>query len=428
MRLSTAALAALIAFATFAGCRSVPASEPAAPPDVAEPVRITMWNLLTNDPREGAIRESIEKFNRTHRDVQIVPYFFENESYKNKLRVAMLSNNMPDVFYFWSGESFKRMVDSRVVADLTDMLDQYPSFRDSIVPEALESATYSNRVYGVPHSVQHVLVWYNKATFERYGLKPPDTWEELTAIVDELRRRGVAPVAAAGKERWQLLHWYAYLAHRLGGPAPFKRTVNGLGDFTDPSFVEAGERFRDFAARGAFMAGYLGMDQAQAEEAFVSGEAAMFLQGDWAAGRMFADERMGERLGYFRFPTVAGRGDPTEYQGGYSVGWAVSRTADLEAAFRVLTFMMSPEERARYVETSGTPTTVKGVRIAPERMSPNVYDYIRFIENDATGYFGFYDQDIDYRRAQLLLDASVSLAENRRLSRADIEAMLGAIE
>lgn len=426
LRVIAVMLAALLASSALAGCRSAP-DAPAADNDV-QPVRVTIWNLLTNDPRQEAIHESILKFNRSQREIVLVPYYFENEAYKDKLRVAMLSNNMPDIFYFWSGESFKRMVDSQVVADLTDMFDRHPEFRDSIVPEALQHASYANRVYGIPHSIQHVLIWYSKPIFERYGLEPPETWEQLETIVDVLVQHGVAPVVAAGKERWQLLHWYAYLAHRLGGAAPFKRTVNGLGDFRHPSFVEAAEHFRDFAARGAFMPGYLGMDQPQAEDAFLEGGAAMFLQGDWAAARMLEDERQRGKLGYFRFPTVNGRGDPSVYQGGYSVGWAVSKTADLEAAFKVLMFLMSPEERALYVEISGTPTTSRTAKVSPANMSSEVLEYIQFIEGDATDYFGFYDQDIDYRRAQMLLDASVSLAEKPELPRDEIELMLGNIQ
>ena len=430
MRRGIAALAPLLLALSLAGCRLGFGTPSAGEPTTrAQPVKISMWNLLTNDRRQDAIQESIDRFNRTHRDIRIVPYYYENEAYKQKMRAAILSNHMPDIFYYWFGESFKRtMVDSGVAADLTPMIGRHPDFRGRILPDALDAVTYNGRVYGIPHSIQHVLIWYSKPVFARFGLKPPQTWDELTSAVDKLRAGGIAPVAAAGKERWQLLHWYAYLAHRLGGAEPFMQAVDGTGGFRHPSFVEAAERFRDFAARGAFMPGYLGMDQPQAENAFLSGQAAMFLQGDWAAARMLEDGRMKDRIGYFRFPTVDGKGKATEYQGGYSVGWAVSKTADPEAAFAVLDFLMSPEERARYVAVSGTPTTVVSADVSAQRLAPAVRDYIDFIGKDATGYFGFYDQDIDYRRAQLLLDMSVALAQDPDMTRGEIEAMLGDIK
>jgi ABC-type glycerol-3-phosphate transport system substrate-binding protein len=106
----------------------------------------------------------------------------------------------------------------------------------------------------------------------------------------------------------------------------------------------------------------------------------------------------------------------------------VSKTADPEAAFAVLDFLMSPEERARYVAVSGTPTTVVSADVSAQRLAPAVRDYIDFIGKDATGYFGFYDQDIDYRRAQLLLDMSVALAQDPDMTRGEIEAMLGDIK
>jgi raffinose/stachyose/melibiose transport system substrate-binding protein len=423
-------IAAMLCLLAMTGC--LPGLDGTSPlnagPSAPPPVKITIWNLLTNDRRQEVIHESILKFNRTHRDVQVVPYYFENEAYKNKLRVAMLSNNMPDVFYFWSGESFKRMVDSQVVADLTGMLETHPDFRQSLIPEALQSAAYDGRVYGIPHSIQHVLIWYSKPVFAEYGLRPPETWAELTEIVKALNAKGVPPIAVAGKERWPLLHWYSYLAHRLGGSGPFMRAIRGEGDFKDPSFVEAAELFHAFVKSKAFLPGYLGMDQPQAEQAFLSGETAMFMQGDWAAARMLEDSRQKGRIGYFRFPTVNGKGNPAEYQGGYAVGWAISKTADLKAAFEVLSFLMQPEERRIYVEASGTPSTLKNLDISPDRVDPSVYDYLQFIGKDPEGYFGFYDQDSDYRRAQLLLDAVATFAGEAEIGRREIEDVLGNIK
>lgn len=387
-----------------------------------------MWNLLTNDRRQEAIHDSIMRFNRSQSDIEIVPYYFENEAYKNKLRVAMLSNRMPDMFYYWSGESFNRMVDSGVVADLSELLNRHPDLRDRMIPEALNSASYENGIYGIPHSIQHVLIWYSQSIFEQYGLTPPDTWEELNTIVERLDAQGIAPIAAGGKDRWPLLHWFSYLSHRLGGPEPFRRAISGEGDFTDASFIDAAELFHQFAMNHAFMPGYLGMDQPQAEEAFLSGAAAMFLQGDWAAARMLEDPRQEGKLGYFRFPTVKGQGMSTDYQGGYSVGWAISSTADLDAAFQALEYLMQPEERERYVQISGTPTTVKGINTTLDSLTPAVGEYIRFIHEDAGSHFGFYDQDIEYRRAQSLLDAVVTLAGETKFDRDEIERKLAEIK
>jgi raffinose/stachyose/melibiose transport system substrate-binding protein len=104
------------------------------------------------------------------------------------MRVAMVSGNMPDIFYYWFGESFTRMIDSQIVTDLTDMLTKSPEFKNQFYPEALQYASHNNRIYGIPHSVQH--------------LHPPETWEELMNLVQTLkenqiccRQRPLAPAS-----------------------------------------------------------------------------------------------------------------------------------------------------------------------------------------------------------------------------------------
>ena len=387
------------------------------------PVKITFWNVLTNDRRHEILSASIRQFNQSRSDIQIVPYFYETESYKNKLKVAMFSGKMPDLFYYWTGESFKYMVDSQIVADLTEFVENHKDFSIRFRPETLVSSQYYGRIYGVAHSIHHVLIWYNKRLFAEHGLTPPETWDQFLNIVDILKSKGITPIAVSGKERWPLLHWYAYLAHRLGGSSPFDRALKGAGDFTDPSFIRAARLFRELVNKKPFIEGFLGLDLPTAEKAFLSGEAAMYLQGDWGAEKLL---RNGE-IGYFRFPTVHGFGEAREYYGGFAVGWAIAERSNKEAAFRVLDYMLSEPERTRFVEGTGTLSTLKEIRLSKENMDPEVYEYAQFISRDPVGYFGFYDQQLEPRRAQLLLDAIVKLAGEEQMDPRRIEELMGTV-
>lgn len=391
------------------------------------PLKVSLWGLQTNDQRQVAFEDSVRAFNLQHTEIQIVPYYYENEAYKNKMRVAMVSGNLPDIYYYWFGESFTRMIDSQIVVDLTDMLAQKPVFRDQFYPEALQYASHNDRIYGIPHSVQHVVIWYNKALFKKYNLQPPETWEELISVIKILNNNGVSPISVAGKERWPLLHWFSYLAHRIGGPSPFELAVNGSGDFTHPSFIQAGVLFRQLIQNDAFIQGYLGLDMSTAEKHFLTGETAMYMQGDWIAGKLLNDDRQEDNIGYFRFPTVNGMGSITEYHGGYSSGWAISKTTNQKEAFEVIAFLMSEGERRKYVEASGVPTSVQDMDISELNLSTASADYLRFINKDATAYFGFYDQEIDHRRAQLLMDAIVSFTSEEEISDVDIRTILGGV-
>lgn len=389
----------------------------------ALPVKITLWSLRTNDNRQTEMERKIEKFNEMQSQIQVVPYFYEIESYKTKLKVAMISGKMPDLFHYWTGESFKYMVDSQIVADLTEYIEADPAFADSFYPGALHSAQYYDRIYGIPYAVTHVLIWYNKSIFAELQLEVPQTWDQLLHIVDVLNENRIYPIAVSGKERWPLLHWYAYLSNRTGGSSPFNRALKGAGDFTDASFVEAAQLFRNLVEKKAFIPGFLGYDLLAAENAFLSGEAAMYLQGDWVADKLL---KSGD-IGYFPFPVKEITDTPAEYYGGYSVGWAIARNNKQADAYRVLAHLMSVPEQTRLVELTGSPSTLNNLPLSAERIKPEIYDYIEFVNRQPNHFFGFYEQELEPRRAQLLLDTIVEMAGTDGMDEAHIVQLLGQI-
>ncbi|NHN31658.1 ABC transporter substrate-binding protein [Paenibacillus agricola] len=405
------------------GCFTSASQTPQAElPALTAPVKITFWNQETNDLRQEVVKESIQTFNQTHPHIQIVPYFYEGETYKAKLRVAAISGKMPDLFYYWTGDSFKYMVDSQIVADLTDLMQEKPAYKKQFYPEALQNSTYYERLYGLPHTTSHVVFWYNKRLFAQFGITPPETWDELILAAQTLLSHGISPFSISGKERWPLLNWYAYLSNRLGGTSSYEHTIKGTGDFTDPSFIEAALLFRELVNKKMFVPGFMGLDRKMADALFLKGEAAMYLQGDWAAEEMLSNTD----IGYFRFPTVHGKGDRTVYYGG-SNGWAISKYSNQQAAFEVLSYMLSIEERKKFVEASGQLPTLKAIPLSPNHMKPSIYEYVKFIEKDPSRYFGYYDQEIDPRRSQLLLDTVVTMASAQTLSKKEIEDLLKQI-
>ncbi|MFH5185000.1 ABC transporter substrate-binding protein [Paenibacillus sp. TAB 01] len=421
--------------------------------ETAPPVKVTLWAQETKDPRQTVLQETIRTFNESHERVQIVPYFYETEAYKNKLRVAMVSGNMPDVFYYWTGEGFKQMVESKVVADLTPLLKQAPELESQFVPEALESSTFDGSIYGLPNAVSHVLFWYNRTLFEAQHLQVPTSWDQLLEIVQTLSSRHITPISVAGKERWPLLHWFAYLSQRLGGEEPFERVLTRDGDFTDPSFVEAGLRFHELVKKKAFPSSFLGMDINEAEKSFLSGQTAMYLQGDWAAGKLLDTVTQRDPIGYFPFPVMKAGGNKPEtgsgeepqrekenagtrpktgesasFYGGYATGFAVSANSDKQAAFEVLAFMMSREQRQMFTEATGIQSPMRGLPVSKPDTQPEIYHYIeRMQQQPPTGYFGYYDQRLDPARAQQLLDAVVTFAGEEDMKREDVEAVLAHI-
>src|SRR5262245_29268895 len=133
-------------------------------------------------------------------------------------------------------------------------------------------------------------IWYNKDHFDKAGITaPPATFDELLADVDKLKSAGYTPIAVGGSPAtWTEMFWWAYLAIRTGGTDAMQNAIK-TGDWSGPSFVQAGKLLGDLVAKKPFQEGFLAApwDGAGGQAATVAAEkASMMLMGQWAPGTM----------------------------------------------------------------------------------------------------------------------------------------------
>jgi raffinose/stachyose/melibiose transport system substrate-binding protein len=191
--------------------------------------------------------------------------------------------------------------------------------------------------YGVPFDLGLVGFWYNTKTFDEAGITTlPATWDEFLAAVQTLKDKGSTPIALAGKDTWTGAFYWAYLAVRECGQAGMDKAVVD-GDWSDPCFVRAGEKFKQLIDMEPFQEGFLaapwdGAGSGAAAMATYNG--AIQLMGQWLPGTVNANSggsrAVGEGLGWFPFPAVEGSpGDPFDGLGGGN-GFAVGKDAPPE--------------------------------------------------------------------------------------------------
>ena len=368
------------------------------------PVELTLWSSEMRS--RDIIEKSIEEFNSSHEDIKIKAEFFEDEALKLKMKVAISGNEIPDLITYWSGETFDQLVANNMLADLTDMLNETPELKDNVLPGGLETFEYDGKYYGIPVLFSGVSLWYNKKIFAENGLTPPSTFDELLAVVDQLNEKKITPIAVAGKDRWPVLHWFSYLAQRIGGTEPFEKAKNNEADFTQESFVQAGELLKSLAVgHKGFVNGFLGLDYAAAESLFMNEQAAMYLQGEWAMEAFLEDPEFAANVGFVAFPAVEGGVGTTDiFHGGFGVGMAVSAATNKEAAFEALKFLVSPEQRVEIYEGPNISPMIK-TGINESNMHPLAYEYSSFVSSNLGGYFGYYDQSLDAARSDKLMNA-----------------------
>ncbi|GAA4623900.1 sugar ABC transporter substrate-binding protein [Actinoallomurus vinaceus] len=148
---------------------------------------ITMW---TRSPTAIFSQTLIDAYNRGHRNkvkLTVIPA----DSYQQKVGTAAGARQLPDVLA--SDVVYAPNYASKgVYLDLTARVNKLP-FKASLAPAHMKTATYNNKIYGVPHDIDLSAVFYNKALFTKAGLnpdKPPTTLDELYADAKKINGVG----------------------------------------------------------------------------------------------------------------------------------------------------------------------------------------------------------------------------------------------
>lgn len=295
---------------------------------------VTVWDIRTGGEKT-VVQNAIDAFNKSQTAIKVVPSYFENDPYKQKLQVSMGAKNPPDVFFGWGGGGLKTYIDAGDVYDMTADLNADSAWKNKFFPAILSGATFNGKIYGVPTSgMQTCSFFYNKTMFKQYGLTEPKTWNDLIHAIDVLKANKIIPIALAGASQWPYLMFAEYLVDRQGGEGVFNAVFNGQkNSWSDPAFIKANQTIQDLVSMGAFGTTYTSTtaDTNQDVALLYTEKAGMMLQGNWNFSTIQTNKPdfiTGGKLGWFPFPTVTGgTGNPANVYGNPCNFNSISSTA-----------------------------------------------------------------------------------------------------
>jgi len=114
----------------------------------------------------------------------------------------------------------------------------------------LSLGEYQGEHYGIPTNINlKSMIWYPKDDFDAAGYQVPTSWDELTALADQIKADGGAPwcvgFESGGATGWPATDWMEDIMLRTAGPDVYDQWVSHEIPFNDPSVVHAGEVFGD---------------------------------------------------------------------------------------------------------------------------------------------------------------------------------------
>ena len=294
---------------------------------------LKLWCIATeSDANRPAYLQAIADYEAAHPGVKIEMEAFENESYKTKIKAAMMggdTDDLPDIFFSWSGAFLGEFVNAGRVQCLDE---NFKAYADKIPESMLSTTTYEGKHYGVPTTFNIVAMYANMDMLAEVGWDHvPETYEDLTACCDALVAAGKIPFGCAGKETWCVTEYLEPIIIKTIGYQDLNKIFAGEASWNDPDIAKSVSTLQDMIAKGYFdpNGAALGNDEVKAN--FLAGKTAFYQNGSWNTGEVAAAEF---KSGVGLFPLMnASRSSYNQTIGGPSDVLAVcSASKNLEAA------------------------------------------------------------------------------------------------
>lgn len=356
---------------------------------------LAQQNLVINTDRSGtgqkaAFNKIVSDFEAQNPGVKVNVNYSDVESYKTSIR-NFLVTSPPDIAFWFTGARMRAFTKRNLFEDLSGFL------KENKLTEAMKpfipAVTDRGKQYMMPTNMTTWGFYYNKQVFEKAGVKPPATWNELMAVAGKLKASGVVPFTIGTRDLWANDLWFDYLDLRTNGLDFHMQLMDGKVPYTDARVKKVFDLWADPVKKGYFLDNASSYGWQEAIPFLSQGKAAMYLLGPYVRTSLPAE--MHPNIGFFQFPVV----DPKvpDYEELSVNGVGIPHGAkNKELAKKFLKFFAEKDNNYAFAKAGGVlpsriDVTITGDAYAEEQLA---------LAKNAKGSSQFYDRDTDPDMAQ----------------------------
>lgn len=308
--------------------------------DSPDPIHLTYWTIAGWRPTH--MEYTIERFTEMHPHITVDLVVNSIDDHKRNLMIAAASDSMPSFWHNWGGTLGSFYPENFLTMDLTEYA-RANNWDQKFYSRSLELATLAGQLSGAPYSLAAFGIVYNRQAFSDAGITShPTTFAEFEAILDQLHGAGWIPVAAGGRNGWQVYRLIELMMEmNLGSALHDQLTVHWDTDlWLHDGVTETFSAFRRYVESGFYPEGFVTADPNDSRFLLYNNIAAMMVEGAPLEALIFADGMNPNDFGFFPFPTDGNRMTSFVQMNQFS---ARLTPEEFEAAMALNHFAFSPD-------------------------------------------------------------------------------------
>ena len=181
------------------------------------------------------------------------------------------------------------------------------TYLDRGLDAARENVTIDGKTYGLVYNAMYQGVYYNKAMFKENGWEIPKTLDDLQAIIDDCKEKGITPFASHMVDTWSI----GNMSMQFAMNDVFNKTPDwgdkfraGEVSFSDSEDMQNALNYNKLIYDNTFEDTF-STEQTDCDAKMVLGDAAMKVSGSWSI-QNFLDIDENFDFGIFPFPKQTG--------------------------------------------------------------------------------------------------------------------------
>lgn len=295
----------------LSGCSSNSSSGDAKQGGQKAGEKLEIFSWWTGAGEEDGLKALIKLFQEKYPDIEVENAAVAGGAGTNAKAVLasrMQGNDPPSTFQVHGGAELNEgWVAAGKMEPLNDLYEK-EGWMDKFPKALIDMVSKDGNIYSVPVNIHRGnVLWYNKKIFADNGLQPPKTFDEFFQVADQLKAKGITPLALGDKEPWTATHLFETVLLGTLGTENYKKLWTGELSFNDPQVKQAVETFKK-------MLGYINEDHSSrnwqdAAQLVAEGKAAMYVMGDWVKGYFVNDLKLkvNQDFGYVPVPNTEGK-------------------------------------------------------------------------------------------------------------------------
>ncbi|MBO0781824.1 MAG: sugar ABC transporter substrate-binding protein, partial [Ktedonobacteraceae bacterium] len=321
------------------------------------PVTLTLWDYF-NPPGQGYLG-LISGYTKVNPSVKIQRTVIPFADLKQKLTQGAASGQLPDIVAI-DNPDHSAFASMGVLADLTSQVSAWGQ-SSQYFDGPWKSTVWKDKNYGVPNNSNCLALFYNKDMFDKAGLKPPTTLEEMHSVAQKLTKNGVYGLSMSLVKSEE--GTFQFLPFLWGAGAD-------LNTIDSPAAVSALQYLVNFVKEGLLSSDSLNWVQQDAITQFIGQKAAMCINGPWNLPPV----KQGAKFSFGVVPLPKGQ-QSVSILGGEN--WAISKTSKhIKEAWDFIQWTQKTEQLKSYIIKDARLPSVKSLSSDPAFQDPNLAVFV----------------------------------------------------